>query len=326
MGDKSKIPWCDATINPVIGCSHASPGCDHCYAERMANRLASNPSTPQYHGLTEGGKWTGETRFVESQLELPLRWKRPRRIFVCSMGDLFHESVPFEWIDSVFGMMWACEFLGRNAVPGHTFMVLTKRVYRMAEYLGQDRRGQWAHNAVTYGGGIDPDGIHDQVFYAKYPHPRIWLGATIENEEQAIERIPQLLSIKNVKRFLSCEPLLSRTSLYSCLGRVDTHKPKIHWLVAGGESGPGARPMHPEWVRLLRDQCQATDVPFMLKQNGEWCPECLCGISRPGKASPCPIAPIQAPLGTHRQGVMYRCGKKATGRMLDGRDWLEVPR
>jgi protein gp37 len=258
MGDRTKVEWSDATWNPVTGCSKVSAGCRNCYAARMVKRFPDvYPNGFDVHLRTE---W----------LEKPLRWRKPRRVFVCSMSDIFHEDVPDHFIDAVFGVIWACEYLGRHAVTGHIFQILTKRPERMAEYLQQDRRENWAREAVNTGGGIDPDSLYDQVMRSRRTHPRIWPGVSVENQDTAVERIPHLLATPAAVRWLSCEPLLGPVNISEQL-------PGISWVVCGGESGSGARPMDLDWARLLRDQCAKAGVPFFFKQvggtrkvNGHW--------------------------------------------------------
>ncbi|WP_461680217.1 DUF5131 family protein [Solidesulfovibrio sp.] len=198
MAKDSKIEWCDATWNPIVGCSWASPGCDNCYAARMAHRLGRNPVTPQFAGLTGvDQKWTGETRLVRSQLGKPLTWRKGKRIFVCSMGDLFHESVAFAWVDQVIAVM----ALG----PQHTFLVLTKRPERMREYYEYCRESSWDNirDAINH-----PDlwGKGNRNGVLEIPLPNVWLGVTAENQAMADERIPILLDTPAAKRpaFHSC--------------------------------------------------------------------------------------------------------------------------
>lgn len=302
---KTTIAWTDKTWNPIRGCSKVSVGCKHCYAERMASRF-SGPGQP-YDGLVwrpgdgRGTGWTGEARFIPEMLEAPIRWRKPCRVFVNSMSDLFHESLTDDAIDAVFGAMWACLYIGRDAFAGHTFQVLTKRPQRMLDYLSTDRREAWASRAVHIGGGVDPDAIYDQVRYFDGPHPRIHIGVSVENQAAADERIPLLLRCPAAVRWVSCEPLLGAVDL----SRIDStkagwvpvngstgtisafeqwqEKPMraklqngINWVVCGGESGPNARPMHPFWAMALRDQCKSAGVPFFFKQWGEWCPRSSC--------------------------------------------------
>lgn len=268
MGATSKIEWTDATWNPTRGCSRVSPGCDHCYAMGIAYRF-SGPDKP-FEGLAQLRKgkpdWTGNARLVPEMLSVPLRWRKPRRVFVNSMSDLFHPSLPDAQIDAVFGVMWACLYLGKDCVPGHVFQVLTKRPERAAEYLSSDRRAAWAQAAVAYGGGVNPDGLYDQVMYYDGPHPRIWLGTSVENQECADKRIPELLACLAAVRFISAEPLLGSLNLREV--RCPLGSPSVDWVIVGGESGHGARPFDIAWARLIVDQCKAAGVPCFVKQLG----------------------------------------------------------
>ncbi len=259
----TKIEWTSETWNPVIGCTKISSGCSKCYAERfsyrlrmMANKTDSNNVFDKYVNVVDfKGNWKGKTEFVESALEKPFRWKKPRMIFVCSMGDLFHESVPFEWIDKVLMII--------NMNPKHTFQILTKRPERMLEYykyLQNDRLV--ARDFIQF-------------------KDNVWLGVTCENQEMADKRIPILLQTPAKVRFVSCEPLLndiwipaSTISLLSTGGRASngSYSPgvyveKINWVIAGPETGPGARPMKREWIASLYEQCEAANVPFFDKKN-----------------------------------------------------------
>ena len=277
----TKIEWTDRVWNPVRGCSKVSSGCENCYAERMAQRFGG-PGQP-YDGLvlrpgdSHVAGWTGEARFVPDMLDAPLHWRKPCRVFVNSMSDLFHDDVTIDELDAIFGVMWACLYLGNRAIEGHEFQILTKRAPRMAEYLSQDRREQWATYAAHIGGGDDPDTIYDQVRYFNGPHPRIHLGVSVENQQAADERIPLLLQCPAAVRWVSCEPLIGAVRLDRLtddeLGaswdslRAES---RLDWVVCGGESGPNARPMHPDWARSLRDQCREAGVPFWFKQWGEF--------------------------------------------------------
>lgn len=259
MSDGSKIEWTDATWNVINGCSVVSPGCKHCYAMKQAHRF------PIRQGLTErtagGMVWTGDVRFHEPFLDMPLRWKRPRRIFVCAHGDLFHEKVPDEWIDRVFAVM--------ALAPQHQFQVLTKRPERARVYLtslvrrtlildGQTRPASPLWNKIT-----EP-ALREAL--DKRPLSNVWLGTSVEDQKRADERIPELLASPAAIRWLSCEPLLGPIQLRGWL----VPDPGIDWVVVGGESGPGARPMHSDWVRAIRDQCEHDKVPFFCKQlSGE---------------------------------------------------------
>ncbi len=243
MADGSKIEWTDATWNPITGCSIVSPGCTNCYAMRLAGtRLRTHPSRAGLTKCVNGNYvWTGEVRFNEGWLHQPLRWKRPRRIFVCAHGDLFHEDVPEDWIDRIFAIM--------AATPRHTYQVLTKRPDRMADYLGT------SHKRLDFQEFAD-------FRFVTFPLPNVWLGTSVEDNQRASERIPALLRCRAAVRFISFEPLLG--PIYTdFLAVVDGG---IDWVIVGGESGPGARSMNPDWARVLRGDCEAAGVAFFMKQ------------------------------------------------------------
>jgi len=240
--------------------------------------------------------------------------------------------VPDEFIDSVFGVMWACLY-GRKEQDGHIFQVLTKRADRMRDYLSTDRREAWARAAVHHGGGIDPDGLYDQTMNFGGPHPRIWLGVSVEDQASADTRIPLLLQTPAAVRWISAEPLLGPVDLspaylpcpnaenvtmdpetggYECCSRCDytgiSNELGIDWVVVGGESGPKARPMHPAWARGLRDQCKAAGVPFLFKQWGEWLPS---------EVEDQPVYRGEhRHLGEHWHA--FKIGRRRAGRLLDG--------
>ena len=332
MGDKTGIEWTEATWNAIAGCSVVSKGCKNCYAMKVAHRLAQIEKTAgKYGGLTQvvNGNivWNGELRLDEQALLQPLKWTRARLIFVNSMSDLFHENVPDAWIDRVFGVMARC--------PHHTFQILTKRAARMREYMKNLPNRQADFNCDA---GLDG---------AVFPLPNVWLGVSVEDQPCANERIPLLIDTPAAVRFLSCEPLLEPVDLTkmpfaegderhtwdALTGQalmfadgVDGHPdmtirldkpiyPHIDWVIVGGESGPGARAMQPEWARSLRDQCVRAGVKFHFKQWGEWMPE-------PDLASEWQE---HYELLGQWEGVCRRVGKKAAGRMLDGRTWDEMP-
>lgn len=314
MADHTHIEWTDATWNPITGCSVISPGCTNCYAMRLAGtRLKDHPSR---RGLTQhtkaGPVWTGEVRFNEGWLDQPLRWKKPRRIFVCAHGDLFHEDVPDAWIDQVFARM----ALSRR----HTYQVLTKRAARMRAYLTEAGPRVWAiatRNPVLSTPGMQWNGLEH------WPLPNVWLGVSAEDQPRADERIPELLATPAAVRWVSIEPMVGPVDLRpwlseddgceSCddgegLGRnrcsydnipreeqcprmraVFTHpegppdadgipawiarqRVTLDWIVLGGESGPAARPIRAAWAREVRDACAAAGVPFFFKQWGAWLP------------------------------------------------------
>jgi protein gp37 len=302
MGDGTGIEWTDATWNPVRGCSRVSEGCRNCYAERFASR-----GLPGYEGLTKGGKWTGDVRLVPEALDRPLKWKAPRRIFVNSMSDLFHESLAFEDILRIFEVM--------EKAKQHTFQVLTKRPKRAFEFCRHYGLLVVGPNGETQSGSRFPDNV--------------WMGASTENQATANERIPWLIMLPAPVIFVSCEPLLGDLNLRriplrpppesendpiieldALTGHVngpdDVWPAKISWVIAGGESGPGARPMHIAWARSLRDQCAAAEVPFFFKQWGEY-------------------APILDADGERYQMKRPVGGKKSAGSLLDGVEHKAFP-
>lgn len=349
MADGTPIEWTDATWNPVRGCTRISAGCggpNHrggCYAETIAARF-SGPGQP-FEGLAErtphGGRWTGKLAAAPDEtLTQPLRWKRPRRIFVNSMSDLFHEALPDETIDRVFAVMALC--------PQHTFQVLTKRAARMRRYMtADDGFGRWGyieHHARKL--AKVPNG-KTLAHYGGSCLPNVWLGVSTEDQATADERIPHLLATPAAKRFISAEPLLGAIDL-ACvpwpegwerpiddlsdgISPLRFNRARIDWVIAGGESGPRARPMHPDWARSLRDQCAEANVPFFFKQWGEWAPDFhrhieIVDTSNEGTYWPDgTIGPGHASRkGGYGKG-MCRVGKAAAGAELDGKIHREFP-
>lgn len=283
MADNTKIEWSDATWNIITGCSVVSAGCKNCYAMKLAGtRLRHLPSRTGLTRDTKAGPvWNGQVRFNEEWLDQPLRWARPRMIFVCAHGDLFHDAVPDAWIDKVFAIM-------RHAQQ-HIFQVLTKHPGRMRKYLTTNNRGTyWAAAANEL--GLEPREGGDRYFavpgqavggsYVPDPLPNVWLGTSVENQSVADERIPELLATPAALRWLSCEPLLEPVSFrwakwhdYSSRAPGFTHghldgMRGIGWVAVGGESGPGARPMVLGWAKDIVRQCQSAGVPVMMKQIG----------------------------------------------------------
>lgn len=276
MGDGTSISWTDATWNPVRGCSRVSEGCRNCYAERQAFRFAG--ADMPYEGLlkkTKPPRWSGEVRFIAGHLMDPFRWTRPRRIFTDSMSDLFYERVTDSMIDQVVAVMIICSDHEKFAGGGHVFQTLTKRPERMRAYFDDPKTiERVAAAAATL--MEDSDGWFDSIAFGKegLVRPNMWWGVSVENQAAADERIPLLLETPAAVRFLSCEPLIGPLWLAEWTSREHGLKqigapPGLHWVIAGCESGPGARPCEVAWLRSLRDQCVEASVPFFLKQAKE---------------------------------------------------------
>lgn len=281
MGDRSRIEWTEATWNPVTGCDEVTPGCDVCYAKTLAERFRGTPGHYFENGF--------DVQLRPERLDQPLRWKRPRAIFVNSMSDLFHKDVTDDFIADVFAVM---------ALSGqHQFQLLTKRHSRMRSLLSSDDfRWQVWHCMLTITHERSMPMPAGHATGLRWPLPNVWLGVSVEDQTRANLRIPALLDTPAAVRFLSCEPLLGPIDLRQSLAKSRPDfdgdrlyvRDRLHWVIAGGESGRGARPMHPDWARDLRDQCAAAEVPFHFKQWGE------------------------------HDETGNRVGKKAAGRLLDG--------
>lgn len=319
MSANSKIEWTDHTFNPWIGCTKVSPACDHCYAER---------STPSRTLKVAWGAGQPRHRTSADNWDLPVRWNkqtdafmtkqgRRQRVFCASLADVFDNEVPDEWRAELFDLI--------DATPNLDWLLLTKRI------------------------GNVPDMMRRILRPGTLP-PHVWLGATICNQPEADRDITKLLAVDARVRFLSLEPLLGPMDLTNIplggghghheadpiitgnpLKRADREDPAVHWVIVGGESGPQARPMHPEWARSLRDQCVDAGVPFFFKQWGEWLPL----SHQTGGADPeqrqCHLWPDGRAYDGEREEMTPACaqlsrvGKKAAGRELDGRTWDEVP-
>lgn len=317
MSDTS-IEWADKVWNPVTGCTKVSDGCRNCYAERMSKRLAGRAGYPE-----DGFKVT----LHPDKLDEPLRWKKPARVFVCSMGDLFHEDVPDEFVAKVFGVM-------RN--KKYTFMILTKRPERMLKFLKRAKKweGWVTHDGTPVAKAYDGTGIIVGDA-GNWPPSNLWLGVSVEDQKTADERIPLLLQTPAAKRFVSYEPALGPVDFekwlvnltceacgrWTCIGSLPhriVNAPRLDWVIMGGESGPGARPLHPDWARSVRDQCQTAGVPFFFKQNGEWVE---CTAEEYLNANPGLNNRRVFPDGVE----VIRVGKKAAGCLLDGKEHKERP-
>jgi len=283
----SKIEWCDRSDwNPIRGCTRASEGCRNCYAEAIAARF-SGPGQP-WHGFAEktasGPRWTGKVELIEDRLTLPLKWRKPAKIFTNSASDLFHESVPDEWIDRVFAVM--------ALAPQHTYQVLTKRSTRMREYVSNPAtpfRVAKAKDALSSGNDA-PEQIRNIASGRQWnveptitwPLPNIWKGVTAEDQTRADERIPDLLATPAALRFVSIEPMLGDVDLknitpadkyeVNALSGFDFDQssagPHLDWVIVGGESGPNARPMQVGLARSIVAQCRDARVPCFVKQLG----------------------------------------------------------
>lgn len=318
---KTKIEWADETWNPIVGCSKISEGCRNCYAENMAFRIrniafarGNIELATCYDRVLSGCAWNSRTALNKKALEKKFPGKG-KRIFVGSMGDMFHESVFFTDIDKVL------KVIQKN--PQHIFMFLTKRPEKMKGYF--------------------------KAFHSVWPDvvPNLWIGATAENQEQADLRIPQLLQIPAAKRFVSVEPMLGPVNLSYYLSGLTADPTEIgsflnlDWVICGGESGNNARPLHPEWAGSLRDQCKAAKVPFFFKQWGEWWPgsqggdsflkgneqttwQCICGKTAIPLEddTPCDCKDYY----DQEWHYQHKTGKKKAGRLLDKKEYSEVPK
>ena len=314
---QSKIEWTDKVWNPILGCRHVSEGCRNCYAERMTIRLNAMAQASGNEELwaacsdvlkfdyseVETGKakgFNGKVSLMTNRLHQPLHWKKPSKIFVNSMSDLFHEDVPFEFIIKVISVIQICE--------EHTFQILTKRSERALSFF------EYINGMIkSCGKACNMD---DLII------SNLWMGVSAENQHTFDQRRFYLSQIPTAVRFISIEPLLGNINFdFSEVGKRD-------WIIVGGESGPNARPMHPDWVRSIRDQCKEYKIPFMFKQWGEWIPSYNAGerSSEPGYYNKS-IGDNwvkhyhQFPDG---QG-MVKVGKKKAGRLLDGKIYDEYP-
>lgn len=302
MAENSKIEWTDHTLNPWIGCTKVSPGCDGCYAEALMDK--------RYHKV-QWGAGQPRVRTSEANWRMPIKWDkaaaaagRRDRVFCASLADVFDNEVPPQWR----GELWKLV----RETPNLDWLILTKRIGNARGMLPAD----WF------------DG-----------YPNVWIGATIVNQEEADRDIPKLLAVPARVRFLSIEPMLGPVRIFHEGG--DPHPIQMErgvvypagglsWVIVGGESGPKARPMHPDWARSLRDQCNAAGVPFFFKQWGEWLP---AETDRPGDGEYYAVADDgsdreitgRATLLTQHGQEFLKVGKSRAGRLLDGRTHDDVP-
>lgn len=323
MGENSAISWTHHTFNPWMGCTKVSPGCTNCYAERdMDHRW----------GKVKWGKGSPRVRTSAANWAKPLAWDRAcakagrrDRVFCASLADVFDPEVPVEWLADLLALI--------DATPNLDWLLLTKRP-----------------ELIRHRCNLASNGNGDCWNFAKHM-PSVWLGTTVEDQQRANERIPHLLSVPARVRFLSCEPLLGRVSFRwalwhdykaqwerrESLGHLDGLR-SIDWVIAGGESGPQARPMHPEWLTTLRDECAEVGVPFHFKQWGEWVPQLGAitlsdnpEVSRYQWASWWEGAweffdrPDCWTVMSEPEDCMVKVGTKVAGRSLDGRTWDGLP-
>lgn len=267
MAATSSIEWTGATWNPVVGCEAVSPGCAHCYAATMTRRLEAMGQA-DYTGLTTAKHFNGQIRLLPHKLDIPLKRRKPTTYFVNSMSDLFHEDVPDEFIDRVFAVMALC--------PQHTFQVLTKRAERMAAYISA------AENRVAHVRDLNALEFGTLDCRPLWPLRNVWLGVSCEDQQRADERIPWLLKTPAAVRFISAEPLLGELEIKGFMhdsicfetlddiGCICSEPREVHldWVIVGGESGPGARPMRLEWAQSIVEQCKDAAVPCFVKQLG----------------------------------------------------------
>lgn len=326
----SKIEWCDITLNPIVGCSKCSPGCENCYAEKFAARLAKNPATAKkYVGVVDEKGWTGQ--FSQPSLadfrKLP---KSPRRVFIGSMTDIFHDEIVKggeyhkTWLPMLFDAMLN--------YPQHTFLLLTKRPENMKRWID-----------FTLEACVD------------MPLPNVWLGVTVCDQQEVDKKVPVLLETPAEKRFISVEPMLGPVNLWrffpagsrpeplqitlglekACLNH--DYENGIHWVICGAETGRNARPLHPEWIRNLKGQCISARVPFFFKSWGEWLPCTQCPddmdvekyaigeISNDGFFNPPPCHESPFRNGTCTEDVL-KVGKKRSDHLIDGVEYRQFPK
>lgn len=313
MAENTKIEWAHHTFNPWVGCTKVSPACDHCYAEGWAKRS----------GMVQWGGRAERRRTSESNWRQPIKWNAEAerlgiryRVFCSSLADVFDNAVPREWRVDLFNLILS--------TPHLDWLLLTKRIGNAKEMIEDTL----------------PDNMKalPSDHPLAWPWPHVWIGATVCNQEEAERDIPKLLAVPAAKRFLSMEPLLGAVDVFStATGELlhtsgkDCSSGGLDWIIVGGESGPGARPMHPEWAHGLRNQCRSAKVEFMFKQWGEWAPAEAIGDEMDRSLSEVWIGKDGSAIDGAEvnffdgDAVLYRAGKKDAGRLLDGRTWDGVP-
>lgn len=315
MSENSKIEWCDHTFNPFIGCTKVSPGCDNCYAEHLMDKRMHKVVWGTKDRLrTSAANWRKPLQWNKAHDEFKALHGRRQRVFCASLADVFDNAVDPAWRDDLWELIWQ--------TPNLDWLLLTKRIGNVISMLPD----KWGNGVVPY-------------------WPNVWIGATIVNQEEAERDIPKLLLVPARVRFLSMEPLLGAVTLQPHWLEGEWEQgvfPTIDWVIVGGESGAGARPMHPDWPRSLRDQCAAVETPFLFKQWGEFvvpedgsqvCRVCGCTWNNACPGGCCWIEPDlcsacegMTPADGDRPVRYLRVGKRAAGRQLDGRTHDEFPR
>lgn len=330
MSENSKIEWCHHTFNGWIGCTKVSPGCLNCYAERdnarrKWNKLGWGKGVPRHRTKTWGDpvRWnkqaSKEGRAIHYATHATYMPEIRPRVFCSSLSDWLDDEVPIEWLADLLELI--------RTTPNLDWLLLSKRPGKwrprlervMEETCWNLELVDWVYQWL---GQVSTRAL---LPVAPVPPANVWIGTTVEDQQRADERIAQLLSIPAKVRFLSCEPLLGPVNLgFSCSFASNAYRSyslrDLDWVICGGESGPGARPMQAAWARSLRDQCQAVDVPFLFKQWGEWLPQCQY---------PDIIADIDPDNWCHAAsrdgGPTRHIGKKNAGRLLDGKEWNGYP-
>lgn len=322
MGKTTEISWCDSTFNPWIGCTKVSPACTNCYAETLMHRW----------GKDLWGKGQPRQRTSAANWKQPLAWEKQaaatgirRKVFCGSLCDWLDAEVPIEWLADLLDLI--------RQTPNLDWLLLTKRPELWGERIC-GATGYWGYEGqIGHCGATDAWAFGFDWLHFRFP-ANVWIGATVENQEMADKRIPELLKIPARVRFLSCEPLLGPVDLLNpCGSKVFWIGAGVHLVICGGEGGPHARPMHPDWARSLRDQCKAAGVPFFFKQWGEWAPQTQIGVELDGMAAAHALylsatgATRDAAHGSRGDDVtIQRVGKARAGCLLDGVEHQEFPR